>query len=152
MAGAGAAFEFAPFIKAIANLGLLELGMEIERGVAQDIVDRAQSIVHVGGEDDPNAGQTRDSLAWGDALYPGGEGIDVTGGFIDVGSMLEKAFYEEFGSIHGPAVSFLRTALAEAMADKGGFGVSWSGMTRPKAISKARKARNAALRLARSNK
>ena len=144
MAGAGAALEFEAFLKGLANVGLIGLAMEEEQKVAQDIVDRAQSIVHVGGPDDPNAGQTRDSLAWGDALYPGGQGVD----FVDVGSMLEKAFYEEFGSIHGPAVSFLRTAIAEAMADKGGFGVSWSQMTRPKAISRARKARNAAIRRA----
>jgi hypothetical protein len=148
MAGAGAVLDFVPFLKAIADLGLVEMGMEVERGVAQDIVDRAQSIVHVGGGDDPNAGETRDSIKWGNDLHDGGEGIDATGAFIDVGSMLEKAFYEEFGSVHGPAVSFLRTAIAEAMGGKGGFGVSWSQMTRPKAISKARKARNVALRAA----
>lgn len=137
MANAAAAFEFAPFLKAFADLGLEAMAMEIERGTAQDIVDRAKSIVHVGGADDPNAGETRDSLAWGNDLHAGGEGVDTKGPYIDVGSMLEKAFYEEFGSVHGPAVSFLRTAIAEAMAGKGGFGTSWSQMTRPKQKSRA---------------
>lgn len=136
-----AALDAAPFLKAFANLGLEGMAIEIEHGVAQDIVDRARSIVHVGGADDPNAGETRDSIAWGNDLHAGGEGIDTRGPYIDVGSMLPKAFYEEFGSVHGPAVSFLRTAIAEAMAGKGGFGVSWSGMTRPRQKSRAARRR-----------
>lgn len=143
MAGASAAFEFAPFLKAFADVGLEAMAYEETKGIAQDIVDRAQSIVHVGDENDPNAGQTRESIAWGDALYPGGEGIDARGPFIDVGSMLAKAFYEEFGSIHGPAVGFMRTALAEAMGGMGGFGVSWASMTRPRAKYKSKAARTA---------
>jgi hypothetical protein len=114
-----AAFEFAPFLKAFADLGLEAMAMDVERGVAGDIVDRAKSIVHT------DSGETRDSLAIQ------GEGMDAKGPWIDVGSKLPKAFYEEFGSIHGAPVAFLRTAIAEAMSGRGGFGVSWSKMHRP---------------------
>ena len=107
------------FLKAIADVGLEAMGMEIERGVAADIVARAQSLVHV------DSGDTRDSL------MVQGEGMDAKGPWIDLGSKLEKAFYEEFGSIHGPPVGFLRAAIAEATSGHGGFSVSWAKMHRP---------------------
>lgn len=115
MSGASAELNAVPFLKAFADLGLGVAGLEIERGVAHDIVGRAKTLVHV------DSGDTRDSL-------------DIQGegpNWIDVGSLLPKAFYEEFGAYGKPGVAFLRIAIAEAMGGKGGFGVSWKGMHRP---------------------
>lgn len=119
MSEASAVFDVTPFLKAFVDLGLEAMGMDVERGVAGDIIERAKSLVHV------DSSETRDSLA------VQGEGIDANGPWIDLGSKLPKAFYEEFGSIHGPAVHFLRTAIAEAMSGRSGVGVSWAKMHRP---------------------
>lgn len=126
MSEAGAVLNTAPFLKAFANLGLEALAMEVERGVADDIVGRAKSLVHV------DSGDTRDSL---DIQ---GEGMDAKGGWIDVGSLLPKAFYEEFGAYGKQGVAFLRSAIAEAMSGHGGFGVSWSQMHRPRGFRRPR--------------
>lgn len=104
-----AILESAAFMEAFAaSKAFLEgEAMIIERERAARIVDRAQQLVHVGGSDDPNAGETRDSIKIQ------GEGVDGGMPYVDVGSTLEKAVYEEFGTSRSPAIPFMRPAIAE---------------------------------------
>lgn len=116
---ASATFNFEAFLRGFADAGLeAEAAVKCQE-IAKDIVERAQSLVHV------LSSETRDSI------MIQGEGADSDGHWIDIGSRLPKAFYEEFGTVHGPPVAFLRTAIAEALGGKGGFGVSWKQTHRP---------------------